>query len=306
MAGAFPRDRHLTAIAIGYKNQDVTLIADEVLPRVPVGKETFSYTRYPVSQAFTFPNTFVGERSKVPQIELSGEQVDASVKDYGLEHVLTRRDIDDAPAGLDPRERATEMLTNLVLLDREVRAAQLVFNAANYTNKATLAGTTQWSHASSNPLEALLTALDLPLMRPNILVLGQAVWTKLSVHPKLVSAFNGTSGENGKITKEWLAGLLEISEVIVGSAQFNQVKPGKTPSLARAWGKHALLCYRDRTVGTSGGITFGITAQYGDRVAGSREEDIGLHGGVAVRAGESVRELIIAPDAAYFFENAVV
>lgn len=305
-AGAFPRDRQLTAIAIGYRNPDATYIADAVFPRVPVGKTTFEYTEYPIAEAYTIPSTRVGERAQVNRVELSGVRKPASTEDFGIEVPLTRNDIDEAPEGVDPRARATEHATNIVLLDREVRAAAIAFNAANYgtANKKTLSGNGQWSNTASDPLKEMLTALDSCIMRPNVLVLGQAVWSALSVHPKLVSAAHGNEGQYGRCTREKLAELLEITEVVVGSAWFNTVKPGKQPALSRAWGKHALLCYRDRTVGTSGGITFGITAQYGDRVAGSREIDIGLRGGVAVRSGESVRELIVAPDAAYFFENA--
>ncbi len=41
-------------------------------------------------------------------------------------------------------------------------------------------------------------------------------------------------------------------------------------------------------------------------MAGRREDpDIGLRGGVRVRVGESVKELIVANDLGYYFENAV-
>lgn len=307
MSDPFPRDKNLTAIAIGYKNPDATLIADAVLPRVPVGLEAFSWTEYPAGDAYTLPNTFVGPRSQVNTVEFSGTERASKTQDFGLQTVVTQSDIVNAPSGVDPKEKATERMTNLVLLDREVRVAALVFDPSKYAaaNKTTLAGATQWSDPTSNPLLAMLAALDACIMRPNLLTLSQSVWTTLSVHPKLVKAANGNDGDAGRISKEKLAELLEITEVVVGSAYVNSAKPGKAPVLMRAWGKHALLSYRDRTVDTSGGMTFGITAQFGDRVAGSKEVDVGLRGGIAVRSGESVRELIVAPDAAYFFQNAI-
>ena len=56
MAAAFQRDTHLTAIAIAYKNPDTHLIADEVLPRVSVGMETFEYTSFKEAEMYTIPD----------------------------------------------------------------------------------------------------------------------------------------------------------------------------------------------------------------------------------------------------------
>ncbi|EHF7717022.1 phage capsid protein, partial [Salmonella enterica] len=57
---------------------------------------------------------------------------------------------------------------------------------------------------------------------------------------------------------------------------------------------------------TQGGVTFGFTAQFGSRVSGSiPDPDMGMRGGQRVRVGESVRELIVAQDCGYFFQNAV-
>jgi hypothetical protein len=310
---AFPRDEHLTAIAIAYKNPDTTLIADEVFPRTAVGKMEFSWTEYPDHQGYTVPDTRVGEKSKVPQLELRGQKRTSHCEDFGLDVPLSANDISQAAPNTDPREYATEQATNLVLLDREVRAAALAFDPTRYpsSNKKNLAtsgdggGPEQWDDPETDPLEELVEGLDSCLIRPNVLSLGQRCWTKLSMHPKIVSAGLGNSGQHGRITRARLAELLEIAEVVVGAAFVNIVKPNKTPVLARVWGPHALAFYRDRTVTTAGGLTFGYTAQFGTRVAGSKVVDMGLHGGTMVRAGESVRELIVAPRAAFFWQNAV-
>lgn len=305
---AFPRDTHLTSIAIAYKNPDLSLIADAVLPRVPVGKRSFGYIEYPAAEMYTVPDTRVGERSQVQQVEVTGKRDTSEVEDFGIAIPLTKSDVDEAPAGCDPKERATERATNIVLLDREIRVAKLVFDPAKYTagvNKTTLVTATQWNKTDVDPLKALLTGLDAAYVRPNRLILGQEVWRTLSTHPAVVSACLGNSGTSGVATKEKVAELLGLIEVLVGEGRVNNVKPGKTPQLVRVWGKHALAVYTDRTADTSGGITFGFTAQYGTRVAGSKEVDMGLYGGTEVRSGESVRELIVAPLAAHFWENAI-
>jgi hypothetical protein len=309
--GAFPRDRHLTAIAIAYKNPDLSYIADAVLPRVPVGSTTFEYTTYPLEQSYQVPSTKVGEKGQINSVELTGTRQSNFTEDFGIQIPLSANDIKTAPAGFDPREYAVSQATDLVMRDREVRVSSMLFNPAAYPadNRIDMSGvaTTQWSdYVNSDPIRFIVDKLDSCPMRPNALALGHAVWNKLSMHPKVVKAANGNDGGEGRATRERVAELLEIGEVLVGSSFFNTVKPGKTPVLARAWGKHALAFYRDRSVATSGGITFGITAEYESRVAGSKDVDMGLRGGVVVRSGESVRELIVAPYAAYFFEKAIV
>jgi hypothetical protein len=201
------------------------------------------------------------------------------------------------------------MLTNLIMLDREVRVAGTVFNAANYigSQQQTLSGTSQWSdYANSNPLNQLLAALDTPLMRPNKLVLGRAAWTTLRQHPKIVQAVFKTMQGAGTVTREQLAELLELEDVLIGSAFVNTARKGQAAAYSRTWGKHAALIYSNTQAAMTGQPTFGFTAQFGTRIAGDIPMPMkGLRGGVTVRTGESVKEVICAPDVGYFFQNVV-
>lgn len=310
----------LTAISLTYKNRD--FIAEAVLPRVPVASQTFKWSKYTLADGFTIPDTRVGRKSAPGQIDWTASETSDSTVDFGLEDAIPNADIQNAAAAMkifgqmpiDPQQRSTTLLTQLIATDRENRVAQLVFALGTYpaANRTTLSGTSQWSDtANSNPVSALMNALDIPVVRPNVLVLGQQTWTALRQHPKVTAAAFPSGGNalgGGTILqREALASLLEIEEVIVGPAWSNTAKPGQTPTLARLWGKHAALIYRAQQVETTNDVTFGFTAQWGDRIAGVIERDpsVGLRGGVRVRVGESVKEEVSANDAAYFFQNAV-
>jgi len=300
----FPTNPHRTAIAIAYKNTD--MIADAVLPRITVGNERFTWFEYDSAERFTVPETEVGRTSAPTRLEFSGKEREARTQDRGLDAPVPQTDINEAPEGHSPLDQATEYLSDILELDREVRVAKKVFDAGAYpdSNKEALANTDQWSNPSSKPLDQLMDALDTPLMRPNLLVLGQLAWTKLRQHPQIVKAVNGNNGEAGVVTRQQLADLLEIDEIIVGQGRVNIQRPGQDPELNRVWGPHALLCYRNRQVAQQRGLTFGYTAQRGNRMAGDwQDKDIGLEGGRIVRVGEQVEEVIAAPLAAYFFEN---
>ncbi len=304
----FPIQPELTAIAIGYRNS--ALIADEVLPRVQVGKQEFKYLKYDLADSFTVPDTRVGRTSRPAEVSFAATEVTSACNGYGLDDPIPQSDIDNAPPNYNPLGRSTEVLTDLILLAREQRTADLVFNTASYTastNRTQLSGTSQFSdYTNSNPITALLAGLDACVMRPNILILGQAVWSKLRQHPKVAQALFGANGTSGIVTREQLAQALEIEEVWVGQGWANTAKKGQTASLSRLWGKHAAAIYRDRLADTNRGTTFGLTAQWGERVSGSiPDEDIGLKGGQRVRVGEYVKELVTATDLGYFWENAV-
>ncbi|MDU4365691.1 MAG: phage capsid protein, partial [Klebsiella oxytoca] len=239
----FPIDPHLTAIAIGYRN--LSLIADSVLPRVPVGKAEFKWWKFDLGQGFTVPTTTVGRTSQPNQIEFDAESKE-------------------------------------------------VFNAANYPvgNKENLAAADQWDNDASKPIRKIVTALDKMIMRPNVAVLGRSTATALRQNPSVVKAYNGTLGEDGLVPLDFLRGLLELDEIVVGSAFVNIARPGQKPVLVRAWANHAAFIYRNLLADTQGGVTFGFTAQFGSRVSGSiPDPDMGMRGGQRVRVGESVREL---------------
>lgn len=305
----------LTAIAVAYRQPK--FIADVVLPRVPVSTKDFRYQKYALGDAFTAPETAVGRKGSPNQIEWGATEVTDSVVDHALDAPVPNDDITQwesaRASGLSgaasPLMRATSQVQELIQTRREKRAAELVFNAANYAaaNKVTLSGTGQWSDfTNSNPQTAIADALDSMIMRPNIAVFGRITWSVLSRHPKLCAAVFKNGSNAGLVSRQQFSELFELDEVQVGDAWFNTAAKGQAPVVTRLWGKHASFMHRNMNADTEFGMSFGMTAQFGGRIAGTIEDsDIGARGGVRVRSGESVKELITANDLAYLFTNAV-
>lgn len=302
-----------TAIALAYSNKE--FIAEQVLPRTPVSERAFKWDEHTKADRFTVPDTLVGRKGIPNEVEFSAVERTAAVDDFGLDDVVPQEDIDAARSkpGLDPLGRATEGLAELIALQRERRVANLVFAAATYPsgNKVTLSGTSQWSDlANSDPLFAIMSARESMLMDPNTLVLGSQVAMQLRRHPKIVSAYlpqGGNASVGGIVPLQALADLFEVGRVLVGRAYINTAKPGQNATMARVWGKHCALLRINPLAGVRGNdISFGMTAEYGTRVAGNiPEPKVGLRGAQRVRVGESVKELVTAADCGYFFENAV-
>lgn len=293
----FPVDPELTTIAMAYRNR--LMVADSVLPIVPVGKREFKYTEFTKEDRFTVPETQVGRKSRPNQVEFGASEATASVTDYGLDDPIPQDDIDNAAPRFNPITQAVESIQDLLALGREIRTANLVMNDSNYSlkNAVDLA----WSDSSADVIGDIHAAQDAVLMPVNIMTMSKKDWRLLSTHPQIVKAIHRNSGDTGIVTRQQVAELLELEEIIVGEAMVNTAKKGQTASFARAWGSGKVaLHHRADNIKATGSITFGFTAEYGERVSGQWEDkNIGLRGGQMVRSGLSVAELIVAADCGY-------
>jgi hypothetical protein len=306
----FPIVPYLTAIAIAYRNK--RLIADDVLPRTPVGAQEFKYFKLAIENGFTVPDTRVGRTSQPNKVEFTGEEVADSTRDHALDDPVPNADIENArsnPALGDPLGKSTEYLTDLIALDREVRVAAKVFDPNNYgaNNKDSLTDDEYFDDfTNSDPIGVLQAALDSMIMRGNKLVMGRAVASALVRHPKIVKAFNGTAGDSGIVPLAFLASLFELDQVLIGEGWVNVARKGQPPDLQRVWGNSLALIYGNPLATTQNGTTFGFSAQWGSRIAGSiPDQDIGMRGGVRVRVGESLAEVITAPDLGYLITDVL-
>jgi hypothetical protein len=314
----FPVQQDLTAIAMVFQNQK--LIADQVCPRVQsVLSQESKYGRWNLAEGFTVPNTQVGRTSLPTRVEFNGTETPFIIPDYALDDLVPNADLMNAELsiargirGADPVKRAVATLTNLILLDREIRVSTLFTTAANYpsTQRIVLSGTSQFSDfTNSNPVSVIMTALDACIYRPNIMTIGRPAWTILSQHPRLAQAVNASAQNTGVVTTQQVAALFQLDEVIIGEAFVNSARKGQTANFSRTWGKHICLTYRSPLVSsTEDNVepTFAMTVPFGERVAGTIDQpQYGARGSKLVRVAESVAEVIPAPECGYFIQNAV-
>lgn len=299
----------LTQIALAVRNE--LFIADEVSPRVAVPAEKFICTQFETAEQFTIPDSRVGRTSRANQVEFGATDITESTLDWGLEDPVPLKDVKSAQGtNFDPLAVATEGVTHLVDLSREARVAAQIFALATYlsTQRTTLSGTGQWSHADSDPIAVILAAMDQMLVRPNTLVLGQSVATALRTHPKVVEAVVGTGAARGVVSLEALADKLELDRIRVGRSWYNAAKKGQTASYSRLWGKHASLLYLDPNMRSARTVvpTFCFTAQWMERKAGTYlDGSRGTDGVEVVKVVEHVKEVIVHQGAGYHWHDAV-
>lgn len=315
----FPVNPVYSALALSYRNDRLRLIADKVLPRVPVPASTFAWSYLPPEQVYTLPTTLVGRKGRVERIEFRGQQRESTTRDYGLEDGIPKDDIREAEAmraagqgTFDPMATAVEGLTDILLLDREVRVAEVVQDPANYApgNRLALSGADRFSDPGSDVIGTLKAAFSAtPLIRPNTMTMGREVWGALSSHPQLVNAIKGNVTSKGIIKPDDFVSLFQgegLQELHIGEAFLNVARRGQPASFSRVWGKAISLTYLNPAARPGSGVTYGFTAQWGTRMAANWEDpNVGLRGGIVMRIGESVREVVSAPEAGYLIQNAI-
>lgn len=308
----FQYDAAQTQIAIGYENAE--FIADQVLPDVSTGlAQEYTYRRYRMRDTLRIPETQLTREGAANEVEYGHDAIQATTDDYGLISVIPVTDIQKAAAaGLaNPADYHTEHNMEQMMLQKEEKCASIVFNSDTYETglKNTLSGTSQWSDTTnSDPITTIMEALDMPFRRPNTMVIGRQAFTKLRLHPKVVSGVqaNGSGiNQSGVVMASAIAELLEIDRVLVGSAWFDSTPEGADLTRTRLWGKHCALLHL-APISLPNTMTFGFTATTGDPVTYSWfENNRGFEGSWAYKTGMRYRQNICAPEFGYLFSNVI-
>ena len=329
----FPYDPVRTAIV--QMHLEPGMIADRVLPQTPpMGKSAFKYFKYDIDDAFVLPDTRLGRKGMPTEVEFSGTEIVDATEHYGLLDSVPVEDQDAAgdAAGssgewADPVDTAGIYLTHLLKLDREVRVASQVFNTNSYdaSYRMALGANDKFSNDDSDPWKTLETALTTPIFRPNVVVFGQEVWSKFRAHPKVLKAAHGShAGDAGLATRQRVAEILEVDEVLVGRSRVASSKQGQELALRRTWGKFVACIYRGafagntRPSGKPGSEmqenirsdlklpTFGFTAVYQPLQVLSRfHEGKGIKGVTDLIVRESCKEVVAGKEFGYLISAAV-
>ena len=298
----------LTAIAIAYGQKLTDFIADLVMPRVkPISKREFEYLVYGL-EAYSRPDTRVGRKGRPNEVSWSSKPLTASVEDFSLDDPIPQDDIDQGGKdGINVTGQSTEYILSLIRLDRECRVADLVQNASSYSaaNVQTMAGGQGLDNSEVDAPEIIRDILEKPLVRPNIGIMSRTVWGKVAHNALLVKAIRGSLGGD-KITPQDFCDYFELESLLIGPARKNREVKGKNPTLESIWGPNIAFHYRDLAASTQRGVTWGLTVPYSTPVSGAiPDANIGMRGGVRVRAGESLKEVVLAPDAGCLIKNAI-
>jgi hypothetical protein len=301
-------DQALTEVSIAYRNAQ--FVADSVFPPVLVSKQSNKYFIY------SKDNFRILDDARRPGARANEIDWTLSTDTYYCDgHALAQAIPDElranADQAIDIDIDTTEVLTDLIYLQREMLVAAKANDPAVITQNTTLSGNNQWSDfTNSDPIQAIED--QKPTIQkqigqlPNSLLVSYPVFKALRNHPKVIDRFKYS--QVGIVQPDHLKSVFNVDNFLVATAVKNLSKEGAADSLDYVWGKNALLFFKPNTAGRrTVSLGYQFTLLFGANTGGflvkryrdeARTADI-----VEVQLYYDAK--VVAPSAAYLWLSAV-
>lgn len=257
-------DQLLTILSHAYLQDADNYIADKLFPVIGVKKQSARIPKY------TKADWFMDDAAlRAPGTESAGTGYTVDTTDtYFADNYAVHKDVPDevrenTDMPFDPDLEATMLVTDKLLLRREVAMAATAFTTSLWTAQAdsNLASAPWNDYGLSDPINDIETGKDAihsgTSREANTLAMGRAVWSKLKHHPDFIERIKYT--QKGVLTTQIVASILEVDRILVAKAIKNASKKGQTASMGYIIGKVALLAFvtpRPALLTPSCGYTF--------------------------------------------------
>jgi hypothetical protein len=301
-------DTALTNVSIAYHNAQ--FVADAIFPPIPVTKQSNKYFIYSKDR-FRIMNDARRPGARANEINWTLSTNTYYAEGHALAQAIPDELRANADQAIDVDVDTTETLTDLLFLQREILASNIVLNPANITQNVTLSGTSQWSDFStSDPVDAVETQKAVIQQQigvaPNALLVGYPVFLQLRNHPSIIDRFKYT--QVGILQPDQLKSVFNVDFFYVASTIMNTAGEGETDNFQNVWGKNALLWYKPPAPGRRTiSLGYQFTWLFGANTDGflvKRYRDESRTADVVETQLYYDLELV-APQAAYLFLSAV-
>ncbi len=238
----------LTDISVAWPNNQ--FVGDQLAPTVNVKKQSDKYYIFG-REAWGLPAGGDLRAPATPATEVPGLTLSLDTyfcQEHALKIAVTPEERENADNPLAPDSDGTGLITEQLMLGRELAIKNLVTTTANFGSgySVTLSGTSQWSdYVNSDPVADWRTGVRKihagMFMEPNTAIIPYQVMSILEDHPDFIERIKYS--ERGILTSEIIAAVLGIANVIVPGVGYNSANPGQTATLGYLWGKDVLMAY---------------------------------------------------------------
>jgi len=292
------------------------MIADIILPRIDVAKDSDQYFVYG-RQDFRATNDLRADKADTNFID--SWKIESTptynCEEHALADLVSDRERRNADAPLSPDFDTDENLTNMLMLNREKRVADVLTAAASYSGSGhyvTLSGTQQWNDAAfdsnSNDdaievrIDAAKEAIRAAIGRdPNTVIIPAAVAKVVKRDPAIRDLIRYT--DSTLLVNGDLPPTLWNMKVLVPGSVYDAAEEGQSFDGADVWGKHVVVAYVAPNPRTPRTVTLGLTFQSQPRqVAKWREEG---RKSDAIEVSEILVEKTVCEYCGYLIRNAI-
>lgn len=219
---------YLQNVSLGFRNR--AMIADRVSPRIPVKNKSDNYRIWGRNALMSHESRWApGTIPNAIEMRWSTGTYNAEIRKLRTMVLDTERRNSDSDLRLDTR--ATEIVTDAMIISREVRIAAQFANPANYSagNKITKSGGAEWDQAAvfvtDQPVQDLMAiarAVSLASMVPLSelsIIIPEIVYTT-AIYKNTAILDRIKYSERGIVTYDLLAALIGVKEVIPAAAAY--------------------------------------------------------------------------------------
>ena len=253
----------LANVSIAYKNPDEAYIANEVFPIIDNCPPEAKITTYPKGAWF---RDEAGPRGPGGESRRGGYKLDSipiSTQEFGFAKEVPDEDREIAllqgSPPLNPDQDAIEFCTDKIMLNKEVRTANIVL-ASTWSGVAGEDAAGLWAAGTGNTFLTDVRARSETIRantgrKPNALVIDEGTYNSLKEESTVLTKIQYT--QLGILTKDLLAAILELRWVYVAGAiksTAKEKKDGTDFTASDIWEKNAgkgagFLFYRPPVVG---------------------------------------------------------
>lgn len=238
-------DEILTQVSIAWPNN--ALVGPNLFPSVTVRKQSDKYYIFgremwlPEAGDVRAPGTVANE---IPGLQVSTDTYYA--QEHALQVPVTDEERENSDSPLSPDRDGTELVTQRVMLGREVAMKNLATTAANYASTNTAVPASPWEdYVNSNPINDIRSGKSAIhariFLEPTYGVFPYEVMTVLEDHPDFLERIKYS--ERAIFSPELLSAVIGLDRITVPGVGQNTAAEGQPVSLGYVWGKDVILAY---------------------------------------------------------------
>jgi len=236
----------LTKLAIGYPQTG--LVASKLAPIVDVSEEGedgsfFKFDKTILQGGYEDIRAY-GNRAATFDWKVAVDSFHA--EEHTLEKAIDWREFKKWKKWLDLGVTTQEIMLELLLLNYDIRIADLFTSTASYASSSyykTLSGTSQWSDfVNSDPEADIETAREQIAMgaaEPNFIAVPIKVWRVIRRHPAIRSMMK--EPDSRQLTEDGFPARLFGLEACYPGARKNVAMPGAAENLQRVWSDYVWI-----------------------------------------------------------------
>lgn len=244
------KDQILTNVFLKYPQQG--FVAEQLLPTLNVPALTGVAFKLREEHLVAPIDSKRSGFARANRVDWNLDQVSyGPLLEHSLETGITDQVMRLYQSPLEPKTRATSVVSSKLLIEKEIAVMQQVTTLANYptANKTTLTGTAQWDNAGSDPIKDATAArraiklgcgndANVVVMNPDV---RDALRNNAAVKARIQYAAKLTRDE----LDSQIADLLGVDRIIVASAvQSNQAEGSATSGTKSfIWGDDVVFAY---------------------------------------------------------------